>query len=144
MNYMLGKRKLLQVSSHFKSFPACPTSTNPFLTKPPPIPTPRHPHLRFLVSKALELSRLAPLIILLFKTKFMLKTEEEISEAALPGAMDYLSLVPNDLLTVTLGLCYAVLAPLILPFAVAYFAFSWAIMKNQVREKEKKGEDEGR
>lgn len=49
-----------------------------------------------------------------------------------PGPLPYLWLVPNDLLIVTLGLCYSVIAPMILPFAFCYFAISWVVYKHQV------------
>ena len=53
----------------------------------------------------------------------MCKTNEEVREAWAPEALEYLSLVPNGLLVAMLGLCYAVISPLILPFAAAYFLF---------------------
>lgn len=87
--------------------------------------------LKFLISKALELTRLVPLAIFSLKKRFLCKTEEQIFLAWYPGQLNYLSLVPNDLLTITLALCYADIAPLIIPFALTYFLFSWAIMKHQ-------------
>ena len=38
----------------------------------------------------------------------------------------------QDLLILTLGLCYAVIAPMILPFTALYFVFALMVYKNQV------------
>eukprot|EP00897_Mesotaenium_endlicherianum_P009628 jgi/Mesen1/8694/ME000052S08123 len=87
--------------------------------------------LKFLVGKGLELARISPLIIYTIKRKFLCKTEQELNEAWAPKGLDYAGLVPDDMLVVTLGLCYAVIAPMILPFTVCYFAVSYVVFKNQ-------------
>ena len=87
---------------------------------------------RFFVGYGLELSRLVPLIIFHLKRKYLCKTEDEVRAAWAPGDLGYNTRVPNDLLIVTLVMCYSVIAPLILPFGVAYFALGWLIAKNQV------------
>ncbi|KAF7015900.1 hypothetical protein CFC21_029618 [Triticum aestivum] len=88
--------------------------------------------LKFFVGYGLELSRLVPLIIFHLKRKYLCKTEDEVRAAWAPGDLGYNTRVPNDLLIVTLVMCYSVIAPLILPFGVAYFALGWLIAKNQV------------
>eukprot|EP00271_Cylindrocystis_brebissonii_P014221 TRINITY_DN35505_c0_g1_i1.p1 TRINITY_DN35505_c0_g1~~TRINITY_DN35505_c0_g1_i1.p1 ORF type:complete len:740 (-),score=176.05 TRINITY_DN35505_c0_g1_i1:736-2955(-) len=88
--------------------------------------------LKFLIGDALELSRLVPLVMWWAKKRFLCTTVKEEEEAWAPGPVDYVKHVPQDLLIVTLGLCYAVIAPMILPFTILYFVFNWAIMKNQV------------
>ncbi|XP_020183205.1 CSC1-like protein ERD4 isoform X1 [Aegilops tauschii subsp. strangulata] len=88
--------------------------------------------LRCFVGYGLELSRLVPLIIFHLKRKYQCKTEEEVRAAWVPGNLRYNTRVPNDMLIVTIVLCYSVITPLILPFGVAYFALGWLIAKNQV------------
>lgn len=87
--------------------------------------------LKFFVGYGLELSRLIPLIIFYLKKKFMCKTEADVREAWAPGDLSYATRVPNDMLIVTISLCYSVIAPLIIPFGVTYFALGWLITRNQ-------------
>ncbi|XP_008784823.2 CSC1-like protein ERD4 [Phoenix dactylifera] len=87
--------------------------------------------LKFFVGYGLELSRLVPLIIFHLKRKFLCKTEAEVKEAWAPGDFGYATRVPNDMLIVTVVLCYSVIAPLIIPFGVVYFALGWLIARNQ-------------
>lgn len=89
---------------------------------------------RFFVGYGLELSRLVPLIIFHLKRKYLCKTEDEVKAAWAPGDLGYNTRVPNDMLIATVVLCYSVLAPLIIPFGVAYFALGWLIAKNQVSQ----------
>uniref|UniRef100_A0A0D9WVH0 CSC1/OSCA1-like 7TM region domain-containing protein n=1 Tax=Leersia perrieri TaxID=77586 RepID=A0A0D9WVH0_9ORYZ len=88
--------------------------------------------LKFFVGYGLELSRLVPLIIFHLKRKYLCKTEDDVRAAWAPGDLGYNTRVPNDMLIVTIVLCYSVIAPLIIPFGVAYFALGWIIAKNQV------------
>jgi hypothetical protein len=88
--------------------------------------------LKFFVGYGLELSRLVPLIIFHLKKKYLCKTEDEVRAAWTPGDLGYNTRVPSDMLIVTIVLCYSVIAPLIIPFGVAYFALGWLIAKNQV------------
>ncbi|KAG9129424.1 hypothetical protein Leryth_018488 [Lithospermum erythrorhizon] len=88
--------------------------------------------LKFFVGYGLELSRIIPLIIYKLKCKYMCKTEDEIKEAWAPGDIGYATRVPNDLLIITIVLCYSVIAPIIIPFGVVYFALGWLILRNQV------------
>lgn len=87
--------------------------------------------LKFFVGYGLELTRLGPLIIYHLKNKYMCKTEEERKEAWAPGAFGYATRVPNDMLIVTICLCYSVIAPLIVPFGVLYFGIGWLVARNQ-------------
>ncbi|KAL5198421.1 hypothetical protein ABZP36_001933 [Zizania latifolia] len=88
--------------------------------------------LKFFVGYGLELSRLVPLIIFHLKRKYLCKTEDDVKAAWAPGDLGYNTRVPNDMLIVTIVLCYSVIAPLIIPFGVAYFSLGWLIAKNQV------------
>lgn len=89
-------------------------------------------YLRFFVGYGLELSRLVPLVIFHLKKKFLCKTEAEVKEAWAPGDFSYGTRVPNDMLIMTVVLCYSVIAPLIIPFGVVYFSLGWLIARNQV------------
>lgn len=90
------------------------------------------PGNRFFVGYGLELSRLIPLIMFNLKKKFLCKTESEVKEAWAPGDLNFATRVPNDMLIVTIVLCYSVIAPLIIPFGVLYFALGWIVARNQV------------
>ncbi|XP_068653991.1 CSC1-like protein ERD4 [Aristolochia californica] len=87
--------------------------------------------LKFFVGFGLELSRLVPLVIYNIKRKYLCKTEDELRAAWAPGDLGYGTRVPNDLLILTVVLCYSVIAPLIIPFGVAYFGLGWLILRNQ-------------
>ncbi|RWR88765.1 CSC1-like protein ERD4 [Cinnamomum micranthum f. kanehirae] len=87
--------------------------------------------LRFFVGYGLELSRLVPLIIYHLKKMFMCKTENEVREAWAPGDLGFATRVPNDMLIITIVLCYSVIAPMIIPFGVIYFGLGWLVLRNQ-------------
>lgn len=88
--------------------------------------------LKFFVGYGLELSRLVPLIIFHLKRKFLCKTEADLKEAWYPSDIGYATKIPNDMLILTVTLCYAVIAPLILPFGAIYFGLGWLVLRNQV------------
>ncbi|XP_073038127.1 CSC1-like protein ERD4 [Primulina eburnea] len=88
--------------------------------------------LKFFVGYGLELSRIVPLIIFHLKRKYLCKTEAEVREAWTPGDLGYTTRVPGDLLIATIVLCYSVIAPIIIPFGVAYFGLAWLVFRNQV------------
>lgn len=87
--------------------------------------------LKFFVGYGLELSRLIPLIIYHLKKKYVCKTEVELKEAWAPGDINYATRVPNDMLIITIVLCYSVIAPVIIPFGVVYFGIGWLVLRNQ-------------
>ncbi|KAI3824579.1 hypothetical protein L1987_06042 [Smallanthus sonchifolius] len=88
--------------------------------------------LKFFVGYGLELSRIVPLIIFHLKRKYLCKTKEDLEEAWLPGDLGYPTKIPNDMLILTITLCYSVIAPLILPFGAIYFGLGWLVFRNQV------------
>ncbi|RWW58760.1 hypothetical protein BHE74_00034344 [Ensete ventricosum] len=90
--------------------------------------------LKFFVGYGLELSRLVPLIIFHLKKRFLCKTEAEVKEAWAPGDFGYATRVPNDMLIITIVLCYSVIAPIIIPFGVVYFGLGWLVARNQVSD----------
>ncbi|XP_077220879.1 hyperosmolality-gated Ca2+ permeable channel 3.1-like [Tasmannia lanceolata] len=87
--------------------------------------------LKFFVGYGLELSRLIPLIVYHVKRKYLCKTEAEVKEAWAPGNFCFATRVPNDMLIVTIVLCYSVITPMIIPFGVGYFGLGWLVMRNQ-------------
>ncbi|XP_057947966.1 CSC1-like protein ERD4 [Malania oleifera] len=87
--------------------------------------------LKFFVGYGLELFRIVPLIMYHLKRKYLCKTEAERKEAWFPGDFGYGTRVPGDMLIVTIVLCYSVIAPLIIPFGVAYFGLGWLVLRNQ-------------
>ncbi|KAF3774340.1 CSC1-like protein [Nymphaea thermarum] len=99
-----------------------PGSTNFFIT---------YVALKFFVGYGLELSRLVPLILYHLKRRFLCKTDAELKEAWAPGDFNYATKVPNDMLITTVVLCYSVIAPVIIPFGVLYFAIGWVVLRNQ-------------
>jgi len=48
-----------------------------------------------------------------------------------PSDFGYATRVPNDMLIITVALCYSVIAPMILPFTILYFAVGWFVLRNQ-------------
>ncbi|KAK1422794.1 hypothetical protein QVD17_18081 [Tagetes erecta] len=88
--------------------------------------------LKFFVGYGLTLSRIVPLIIFHLKRKYLCKTEEDLKDAWLPGDLGYATKIPDDMLILTITLCYAVIAPLILPFGAIYFGLGWLVSRNQV------------
>ncbi|XP_077210926.1 CSC1-like protein ERD4 [Tasmannia lanceolata] len=87
--------------------------------------------LKFFVGYGLELSRLIPLIVYHLKRKYLCKTEAEVKEAWAPGNFGFATRVPNDMLIVTIVLCYSVIAPVIIPFGMVYFGLGWVVNRNQ-------------
>ncbi|KAJ7559063.1 hypothetical protein O6H91_04G068200 [Diphasiastrum complanatum] len=91
--------------------------------------------LKLFVGYGLELSRIFPLLFYhskkKFMRKFMNKPEQELKEASNPGPFKYHRNVPNDMLVLTIALCYAVIAPMVLPFAMLYFGIGWLVLRNQ-------------
>ncbi|KAH0644736.1 hypothetical protein KY284_032620 [Solanum tuberosum] len=63
--------------------------------------------------------------------KYLCKTEAEIKEAWAPDDLGYATRFPNDMLIMTIVLCYSVIAPIIIPFGVAYFGLGWLLLRNQ-------------
>ncbi|KAH6825653.1 Early-responsive to dehydration stress protein [Perilla frutescens var. hirtella] len=88
--------------------------------------------LKFFVGYGLELSRIVPLIIFHLKKKYLCKTEAEVKEAWSPGDLGYGTRFPNDMLILTIVLCYSVIAPIIILFGLLYFGLGWLVLRNQV------------
>lgn len=89
-------------------------------------------NIRTYVGYGLELSRILPLIIFHIKRKYLCKTETDLKDAWLPSDLGYAIKIPNDMLILTITLCYSVIAPLIIPFGAIYFGLGWLVYRNQV------------
>lgn len=87
--------------------------------------------LQFFVGYGLELSRVVPLAVYHLKKTFFCKTQKELEEAWEPGPFEYHNLVPNDILILMISMAYAVIAPMILLFALLYFAIGYVVLRNQ-------------
>jgi hypothetical protein len=87
--------------------------------------------LKSCIGYGVELSRFISFISFHWKRKFRVQTEWEKRESWAPEAFTYHQSIPNDLLILTLALCYAVIAPMILVFAFLYFILGWTVQRNQ-------------
>eukprot|EP00850_Spirogloea_muscicola_P000569 SM000002S05649 [mRNA] locus=s2:1374426:1379090:- [translate_table: standard] len=87
--------------------------------------------LKLFVGYGIELLRPVPFIQYYAQRAFFCKTQKDVNDSWQPGPTTYGAHVPFDLLIMTLGLCYAVIAPIILPFTALYFAFGWLTMRHQ-------------
>ncbi|KAK8486716.1 hypothetical protein V6N11_069078 [Hibiscus sabdariffa] len=83
---------------------------------------------------AAESLRLVPLVLFHLKNAFLVKTEQDRSEAMDPGCIDFPVNEPRIQLYMLLGLVYAPITPLLLPFIIIFLAFAYVVFRNQVRE----------
>ncbi|KAF9669544.1 hypothetical protein SADUNF_Sadunf14G0118500 [Salix dunnii] len=81
-----------------------------------------------------EILRLKPLIIYHLKIFFMVKTEKDREEAMDPGTLDFNTGEPQIQLYFLLGLVYAVVSPILLPFIVVFFALAYVVYRHQEYE----------
>ncbi|KAF5189731.1 Csc1-like protein [Thalictrum thalictroides] len=79
-----------------------------------------------------EILRLVPLIIFHLKNTFLVKTERDREEAMDPGSIDFASSEPRIQLYFLVGLVYAVVTPVLLPFIVVFFGFSYMVFRHQI------------
>ena len=68
------------------------------------------------------LTNISSLIVSSLKLKFLAKTQYERDQAVKPEFMKYHSDYPKHLLVFMIGLAYAPLAPLLVPFVTIFFA----------------------
>ena len=82
---------------------------------------------------AAEILRLRPLIIYHLRNFFLVKTEKDREEAMDPGTLEFNVGEPRIQLYFLLGLVYAVVTPLLLPFIVVFFALAYVVYRHQVK-----------
>ncbi|PWA43777.1 calcium-dependent channel, 7TM region, putative phosphate [Artemisia annua] len=81
---------------------------------------------------AAEILRLVPLIIFHLKNAFLVKTEKDREEAMDPGCLNWAVSEPRIQLYFLLGLVYSAVTPILLPFIVVFFAFSYLVFRHQI------------
>ncbi|RAL49553.1 hypothetical protein DM860_012986 [Cuscuta australis] len=79
-----------------------------------------------------EILRLKPLIIFHLKNFFLVKTEKDREEAMDPGSIGFNTGEPQIQLYFLLGLIYAVVTPLLLPFILVFFSLAYVVYRHQI------------
>ncbi|KAI5565609.1 hypothetical protein POPTR_014G156100v4 [Populus trichocarpa] len=79
-----------------------------------------------------EILRLKPLIIYHLKNFFLVKTEKDKKEAMDPGTLGFNTGEPQIQLYFLLGLVYAVVSPILLPFIIVFFALAFVVYRHQI------------
>ncbi|KAJ4845998.1 hypothetical protein Tsubulata_043540 [Turnera subulata] len=79
-----------------------------------------------------EILRLKPLIIYHLKNFFLVKTEKDREEAMDPGTLGFNTGEPQIQLYFLLGLVYAVVSPILLPFIIVFFSLAYVVYRHQV------------
>lgn len=81
-----------------------------------------------------EILRLKPLIIYHLKNFLLVKTEKDREEAMDPGTLGFNTGEPQIQLYFLLGLVYAVVTPILLPFIIVFFGLAYVVYRHQVKE----------
>uniref|UniRef100_A0A0E0MB81 CSC1-like protein n=1 Tax=Oryza punctata TaxID=4537 RepID=A0A0E0MB81_ORYPU len=79
-----------------------------------------------------EILRVKPLVIYHLKNMFIVKTERDRERAMDPGSIGLAENLPSLQLYFLLGLVYAVVTPILLPFIVIFFAFAFLVYRHQI------------
>ncbi|XVF13723.1 hypothetical protein REPUB_Repub08aG0232200 [Reevesia pubescens] len=79
-----------------------------------------------------EILRLKPLVIFHLKNMFLVKTERDREKAMDPGSVDYPETLPSLQLYFLLGIVYAVVTPILLPFILVFFALAYLVYRHQI------------
>ncbi|KAI3809737.1 hypothetical protein L1987_19337 [Smallanthus sonchifolius] len=79
-----------------------------------------------------EILRLKPLIFYHLKNFFLVKTEKDREEAMDPGSLSFNTGEPQIQLYFLLGLVYAVVTPILLPFIVVFFGLAYVVYRHQI------------
>ncbi|KAG6419202.1 hypothetical protein SASPL_121418 [Salvia splendens] len=80
-----------------------------------------------------EILRLKPLIFFHLKNFFLVKTEKDREEAMDPGSIGFNTGEPQIQLYFLLGLVYAVVTPIFLPFILVFFALAYMVFRHATR-----------
>ncbi|KAK1285301.1 hypothetical protein QJS10_CPB20g01179 [Acorus calamus] len=81
---------------------------------------------------ASEILRLKHLVIFHLKNMFIVKTERDREKAMDPGSISLPETLPTLQLYFLLGLVYAVVTPVLLPFIIVFFAFAFLVYRHQI------------
>ncbi|PHU12067.1 Calcium permeable stress-gated cation channel 1 [Capsicum chinense] len=79
-----------------------------------------------------EILRLKPLVFFHLKNFFLVKTEKDREEAMDPGSLGFNTGEPQIQLYFLLGLVYAVVAPILLPFIIVFFGLAYVVYRHQI------------
>ncbi|KAJ9170049.1 hypothetical protein P3X46_018185 [Hevea brasiliensis] len=79
-----------------------------------------------------EILRLKPLIFYHLKNFFLVKTERDREEAMDPGTSGFNTGEPQIQLYFLLGLVYAVVSPILLPFIIVFFSLAYVVHRHQL------------
>lgn len=83
---------------------------------------------------AAEILMLKPLILFHLKNFFLVKTEKDREEAMDPGSIGFNTGEPRIQLYFLLGLVYAVVTPVLLPFIIVFFGLAYVVFRHQVKK----------
>ncbi|KAJ0113382.1 hypothetical protein Patl1_03439 [Pistacia atlantica] len=81
---------------------------------------------------AAEILRLVPLVLFHLKNFFLVKTAQDRDEAMDPGYFKLALSEPRIQFYFLLGLVYAVVTPILIPFIIVFFVFSYLVFRHQV------------
>ncbi|XP_047329121.1 CSC1-like protein At4g02900 [Impatiens glandulifera] len=81
---------------------------------------------------AAEIVRLSPLVMFHIQNAFFVKTDRDREKAMDAGSLDFASSEPRIQLYFLLGLVYAAVTPILLPFIIVFFAFSYIVYRHQI------------
>ncbi|GKB96221.1 calcium permeable stress-gated cation channel 1-like protein [Tanacetum coccineum] len=79
-----------------------------------------------------EILRLKPLIIFHLKNFFLVKTEKDREEAMDAGSIGFNTGEPQIQFYFLIGLIYAVVTPLLIPFILVFFALAYVVYRHQI------------
>lgn len=80
-----------------------------------------------------EILMLKPLIMYHLKNLFLVKTEKDREEAMDPGSLGFNTGEPRIQFYFLLGLVYATVTPIILPFIIIFFSLAYVVFRHQVQ-----------
>ncbi|KAL5792980.1 hypothetical protein ACOSP7_001574 [Xanthoceras sorbifolium] len=81
---------------------------------------------------AAEILRLVPLVIFHLKNTLLVKTDQDRDEAMDPGYLKFSTSEPQIQFYFLLGFVYAAVTPILLPFIIVFFIFSYMVFRHQV------------
>jgi hypothetical protein len=81
---------------------------------------------------ALEITRIRAFVLYHLKNWFLVKTEKDREEAMDPGSICFYWSEPRIQLYFLLGLVYATVTPLLLPFILVFFALAYVVYRHQI------------
>ncbi|KAF8020654.1 hypothetical protein BT93_G1169 [Corymbia citriodora subsp. variegata] len=81
---------------------------------------------------AAKILRLKSLVIYHLKNMFLVKTDQDRERAMDPRSVDFPETLPSLQLYFLLGIVYAVVTPILLPFILVFFALAYLVYRHQI------------